>query len=41
LGKPYWDKSEMLLGTVGKQLGNLKKLMGTYRENDGNKGKKG
>jgi hypothetical protein len=34
-------KSEMLLGTVGKQLGNLKKLMGTYRENDGNKGKKG
>jgi hypothetical protein len=33
-------KSEMLLGTVGKQLGNLKKLMGTYRENDGNKGKK-
>jgi hypothetical protein len=33
-------KSEMLLATVGEQLGNLKKLMGTYREIDGNKGKK-
>jgi hypothetical protein len=30
----------MLLGTIGEQLGNLKKLMGTDRENDGNKGKK-
>jgi hypothetical protein len=30
----------MLLGTIGEQLGNLKKLMGTFRENDGNKGKK-
>jgi hypothetical protein len=29
-------KSEMLLGTIWE----LKKLMGTYRENDGNKGKK-
>ncbi len=32
-------KSDMLLGTIGEQLGNLKKLMGTYGENDGNKGK--
>jgi hypothetical protein len=30
----------MLLGTIGEQLGNMKKLMGTYWENDGNKGKK-
>jgi hypothetical protein len=33
-------KSDMLLGTIREQIGKLKKLMGTYRENDGNKGKK-
>jgi hypothetical protein len=31
----------MLLGTIGEQIGKLNKLMGTYRQNDGNKGKKG
>jgi hypothetical protein len=33
-------KSDMLLGTIGEQIGKLNKLMGTYRQNDGNKGKK-
>jgi hypothetical protein len=33
-------KIDMLLGTIQEQIGKLKKLMGTYRENDGNKGKK-
>jgi hypothetical protein len=29
----YWER-------FGEQIGNLEKLMGTYRVHDGNKGKK-
>jgi hypothetical protein len=35
-----WDKSELLLGTFWKQLGNLGNPMGIHKEHDGNTKKK-